>query len=273
MYYCSKCGTQLQDNERFCPKCGTPRNNDHEQKTQNRTPDPAPGNNNRQGPVNQPQYREAPASSPQYANAGAPQYYNGPSMQMMSENERVVKSYQCCEIGIGNTPGVLTVTNKRLLFNASKSGTRISKELWLDSVRGVNCSFGRCLNLGKVIGGTFLILMGIMSLLAIANFNNSLIGSLAYYYSGYNQASALSTILGIVMIALGAILIVIGLRRFFSLTITSSRTSGIPISFGESPDRYNGTSCFLNLSASPTNQSKVMMNEIQALIMSLQVRK
>lgn len=149
----------------------------------------------------------------------------------------------------------VSVTTRRMIFQA-EGGTffrsRISKEISLDKVTGVDCYYGVNMKITQIIVGVILTILGFYAW----GISSSYIGSGRFY-------SFLIMILGIV-------LIVSGIRKSFKLTIYASECSPSPINIGEGALSLQGNAVFYAIVSEPTSDTDRMMNEVGALVHDLQ---
>ena len=179
----------------------------------------------------------------QYANNGMNDFNNG------QKNDPVQNQYQ------NDRMGYVNVTTRRMIFQA-EGGTffrsRISKEISLDKVTGVDCYYGVNMKITQIIVGIILTILGFYAW----GISSSYIGSGRFY-------SFLIMILGIV-------LIVSGIRKSFKLTIYASECSPSPINIGEGALSLQGNAVFYAIVSEPTSDTDRMMNEVGALVHDLQ---
>ena len=221
MAFCEECGSRIPDGADKCPACGT-----------------AVVQEAKQAPLYRPQ--SAPAYSAA-ARTGEP---------ILAENEKVVRQYQCSNIKRPRCTGYLTVTNKRILFQAKAATSRVAKEVVLDSVSGLDCYYGLNINIGGIILGALLVIFGLFALFSDGR------GSLAP--------------VGLILIALGVVLIVFSIRKSFFLSIFSSKANGSPISLGAGARSLVGNGALYALVSEPTADTDRMLNELGALVQDLQ---
>lgn len=174
---------------------------------------------------------------------------------VLSENEQLVRQYHCSSVKQPRCEGYLSVTTRRMIFQA-EGGTffrsRISKEISLDKVTGVDCYYGVNMKITQIIVGVILTILGFYAW----GISSSYIGSGRFY-------SFLIMILGIV-------LIVSGIRKSFKLTIYASECSPSPINIGEGALSLQGNAVFYAIVSEPTSDTDRMMNEVGALVHDLQ---
>ena len=174
---------------------------------------------------------------------------------VLSENEQLVRQYHCSSVKQPRCEGYLSVTTRRMIFQA-EGGTffrsRISKEISLDKVTGVDCYYGVNMKITQIIVGIILTILGFYAW----GISSSYIGSGRFY-------SFLIMILGIV-------LIVSGIRKSFKLTIYASECSPSPINIGEGALSLQGNAVFYAIVSEPTSDTDRMMNEVGALVHDLQ---
>lgn len=171
---------------------------------------------------------------------------------VLAENEQIVRQYRCVIFKylffFTRSEGILTVTNKRVLFHGRDASSWISKEIVLDSVSGMNCYSGINVNALGLILGVVLALYGFILL--------------------YGPVGGVA--LPVFLLLLGIFFIAISIRKTFSLSIYSSKATGAPISIGEGIKTVLGNSNEYSLRAVPTNETERMLSELGALIQDLQ---
>lgn len=227
MAFCEECGTQLPTPNSVCPACGNA---------------PASAQRNPYPPPQQTRYQQTEYRAP-YPSQSKPSQVN--ENIAMAENERLVRKYMCSSLKRPRCEGYLTVTNKRVIFHAKGTSSRVSKEIILDSVSGLDCFYGMDIRLGGIIFGALLALTGIFGL--------------KYY-----------TLPSLVILVLGVLLILASIKRCFILSIFSSKATGAPISFGTGPRSMIGNGALYSLTCSPTHDTDRMINELGALVQDLQ---
>lgn len=228
--YCNECGNSLPDGVERCPVCGSKvkvqyANNGMNDFNNGQKNDPVQNQyqNDRMGYVNN--------------NYGEDSSLSG---IVLSENEQLVRQYHCSSVKQPRCEGYLSVTTRRMIFQA-EGGTffrsRISKEISLDKVTGVDCYYGVNMKITQIIVGVILTILGFYAW----GINSSYIGSGRFY-------SFLIMILGIV-------LIVSGIRKSFKLTIYASECSPSPINIGEGALSLQGNAVFYAIVSEPTTES------------------
>lgn len=259
MAFCEQCGNRLPDHATECPICHTPVPADPQPVFQmNQDPPrqaaPKPVQQDNYFKMDAPQPRqpepqpaapaqpapEEPAAAPQPAGKKIPN-----SNIQLSESEEVVRQYQCSNIKQpAACTGYLTVTTKRVLFEGRSSGSRIAKEVVLDSVSGLDCAYGTNIHLLRLIVGIIVALVGLTG-----KFN---------------------TMMKVIIIAVGVYLIVTSFRKTFMLKIYSSKASSSPISIGEGIRTLLGNEAMYTLVSEPTPDTDRMLNELGAMVQDLQ---
>ena len=227
MAFCEECGSRIPDGADKCPACGTAVARENPSQASDVL-------NARQRLLNQ--------SVPAYSAAA----HTGELV--LAENEKVVRQYQCSNTKQPRCTGYLTVTNKRILFQAQAATSRIAKEVVLDSVSGLDCYYGLNINIGNIILGALLVIFGLFALFI----NDSLAP------------------VGLILIALGVVLIVSSIRKSFFLSIFSSKANGSPISLGAGARSLVGNGALYALVSEPTADTDRMLNELGALVQDLQ---
>ena len=182
--------------------------------------------------------------APHAAPSGAGQ---GPKL-ILAENEKVVRQYQCSDIKRPRCSGYLIVTNKRLLFQGKGTTSRISKEVVLDSVSGLDCYYGMNINIPGIILGVLLALCSFM------------------LFGGGGQL----VFPGLIVLALGVLLVVSSFQKSFCLSVYSSKANGSPITVGTGPKTLAGNGALYTLASAPTPDTDRMLDELGALVQDLQ---
>ena len=229
MAFCEECGSRVPDGAIQCPACGA------------RVKEP--GN-----PAPTPPTPPAPsATSFTPPTPPRPAPAQGPKL-ILAENEKVVRQYQCSDIKRPRCSGYLIVTNKRLLFQGKGTTSRISKEVVLDSVSGLDCYYGMNINIPGIILGVLLALCSLM-----------LFG-----------AGSQMIFPGLIVLALGVLLVVSSFQKSFCLSVYSSKANGSPITVGTGPKTLAGNGALYTLASAPTPDTDRMLDELGALVQDLQ---
>lgn len=228
MAFCEECGARLPEDAGKCPYCGTA--------------------------VSQPSAQAGSSldARQRLINQSGTASYSAPrsGSLVLAENEKVVRQYQCSNIKRPRCTGYLTVTNKRILFQARAATSRVSKEVVLDSVSGLDCYYGMNINIGGIILGALLALLGL------------------FFLFGEGRDSIVPV--GLVLLALGVVLIIFSIRKSFFLSIFSSKANGSPISLGAGARTLAGNGALYALVSEPTADTDRMLNELGALVQDLQ---
>ena len=243
--YCNECGNSLSEGVERCPVCGSKvkvqyANNGMNDFNNGQKNDPVQNQyqNDRTGYVNN--------------NYGEDSSLSG---LVLSENEQLVRQYHCSSVKQPRCEGYLSVTTRRMIFQA-EGGTffrsRISKEISLDKVTGVDCYYGVNMKITQIIVGVMLTILGFYAW----GIGSAYIGSGRFY-------AFLLMILGIVLVASG-------IRKSFKLTIYASECSPFPINIGEGALSLQGNAVFYAIISEPTRDTDRMMNEVGALVHDLQ---
>lgn len=173
----------------------------------------------------------------------------------LADGEVVVRKYNCADVK--GVQGYLTVTNKRLMFNASGGQSRLCQEVTLSSVSGLTCYRGKNFLPVPIILGVLLALAGLMTMFSG--------GGYGYGYGGGGGAIA-----GLFMILIGAILIFMGIQTAFLVAVYAKDVSVSPIVVGEGPRSIVGNSALLAVASKATNDTDIMLSELGALVQDLQ---
>lgn len=223
--FCNQCGNKLSENSVFCNNCGAR----VEQGTQN-------VNNNINYNSQNNNYNNTRFANPSYNNNQAMEFVD------LADGEIKVREYLCSDLSFPRSTGILTVTNKRVIFKGKALNCEISKEVQLKNISALDTFCGRNLNILLIGLGVIFILTSIFSL----------------------------NILGI---ALGALLIYFGTRKTFIMSIISSESKIAPINVGFMPKGFFTALSIkvLNMGSSKID-SNIIMSELGALIMELQTQ-
>jgi len=243
--FCEYCGKEVENNAEFCPHCGMALANDSIAST-------IKGVTER---FKKPDFSE-PKLDPPKTVINTPQQTAGTTGVIdtaLAEGEVIVKRYNCADVR--GVKGYLTVTNKRLLFNASGGNSRYNQEVTLSSVSGLTCYRGTNYDLRLILLGATIALMGMICLIGSAD---SALGG------GF-----LST-LGIISVCLGAIAIFFGIRTAFMIAVYAKDVSISPIVVGEGPKSLIGNSALFAIASTPTADTDIMLSELGALVQDLQ---
>lgn len=226
--FCNQCGNKLSENSVFCNNCGA------------RVEQGAQNINNNINYNNQ----NNNYNNTRFVNQN---YNNNQDIECvdLADGEIKVREYLCSDLSFPKATGILTVTNKRVIFKGKALNCEISKEVQLKNISALDTFCGRNLNI-------LLIGLGVIFIL------NSILG--------FN-------ILSILGIAIGALLIYFGTRKTFIMSIISSESKIAPINVGFMPKGFfTGLSIkFLNMGSSKIDSS-IIMSELGALIMELQTQ-
>jgi|GEM_PF-1083491 len=250
MAFCTKCGAPLPEGANVCPSCGAPA----QEKPAGTGPVP----------------ESAPAGYSGYTAGGGGEYRREapprhsaacvePGSVLLADGEVTVRTYRCASLFFGRTEGYLSVTNKRLVFQGHSPASRVAQEVSIDGISGLDGYYGHDISLGKIICGIIAIII------AFNVFGMS--RNLGYYYSSVNGGMIF---LGIVLLALGAFLIYLGVQKCFILSVTSSKVTGSGISIGRAPHGMLGNGALFTLTSRPTVDTDRMLNELGAIVQDLQ---
>lgn len=241
--YCNECGNPLPDGVNKCPVCGS------------MVTDPYANNGN--GDFNYGQNDDSTQNHSQNDGYGNNNYGNDASLAglVLSENEQLVRQYHCSSVKKPKCEGYLSVTTKRMTFQAEGGGffrSRISKEISLDKITGVDCYYGTNLKMAQIVFGVILLIYG-------------------FIIMGINQRfGAGMGFLSFLMIVLGIVLIIFSIKKSFKLTVYASECSPSPISIGEGAISIHGNTAFYAIVSEPTSDTDRMIDEIGALVHDLQ---
>ncbi len=272
MTFCEECGKQLPEGANKCPNCGAPVNNEHIISNESVSPNETVQHNSYTTPQEQPHQ-----SYPAHNSYPQPNYYSSYRNDKDAENlyglilgegEKIVRQYQCSYIQgflhwikMFNCKGFLTVTNQRIIFQGKGPISRISNEISLNSVSGLDSYIGFNINLFGIIIGLLLII------LSMWGFD---IMSAARRFSMSGSSSSGSTLLLLFILAIGVLLIINSIQKSFLFKIFSSRAGSAPITLGIGALTSLGNGALKTLSSAPTSDTEPMLNELGALVHDLQ---
>lgn len=241
--FCEACGSEIDKDAVFCPNCGMPVNNGNVHHNES-------VKQNKQ--YNHEDIRKKLKPLPKtYPNTETSGNKTG---LILADGEVIVTQYNCANVY--GARGYLTVTNKRLLFNAHNysSSSRLSQEITLSSVSGLSSYYGYTFRFGRIIAGA---IMGIMGLMYLMTSSNSFEGSL-------------SGMAGLILTIIAGVLIFLGIKKSFLIAIYAKDVSLSPIVVGEGPNSFIGNSALLTLSSDRTKDTDKMLNELGAVVQDLQ---
>lgn len=248
--FCEYCGKEVENNAAFCPHCGMAL-----------ATDPfASAKSTIKGVTEK--IKNTPISIPQI---DLPKPVSNtpvqPSVVMgtaLAEGEVIVKRYNCADVR--GVKGYLTVTNKRLLFNASGGNSRYNQEVTLSSVSGLTCYKGTNYDLKLIIIGVIIALLGILIMTAT--------GGGGYY--GYSSGGGAGSAFGILLIIVGGLLVFLGIRTAFQIAVYAKDVTISPIVVGEGPKSILGNSALFAVASTPTPDTDIMLSELGAMVQDLQ---
>lgn len=246
MSYCQKCGAKMDDDDKYCQECGMPNN----------------GKGVTEELSNSTQQKNAFVENQNFGRSGSSslQYMEGTAgMPALAENEEIVQSYLCCDIKHPRSTGYLTVTNKRILFHSKGSTSRVSKEVAIETVTGLDCFYGMNLRWGYIIFGILFCLFGLTNLFSGC--------TVSRYVS---SAGGSFVVMAFVLLVVGALLIYLGTRKCFFLFVFSSGATGAPIAIGQGPRGLIGNGALYSLMSEPTRDTDKMITELGSMIQDLQ---
>lgn len=257
--FCEYCGTKVDDNTVFCPNCGMPigTNASDNQKLGKRLGDNTKIEN-RLGGLRKRMAEYIPPEPPKNQSLNntnsANRSIEGSSFNnALADGEVIVKRYNCADIR--GVKGYLTVTNKRLLFDASSTGiSRFSQEVTLSSVSGLSCYRGTNFNFGRLFIGAIVALVG---LIIIMTANGSFISEQQFA-------------VGVFILFIGGLIIYTGIKTAFQIAVYAKDVSLSPIVVGEGPTSLLGNSALFAVVSTPTLDTDLMLSELGALVQDLQ---
>ncbi len=252
--FCEYCGKKIADNEKFCPYCGMPVAEAYSGEPEGqarRAPQAAPS-----AAADAVSYTAAPTMSTHTSSDAsttvAPAAANTFDGLVLADGEVVVKQYQCANVS--GAKGYMTVTNKRLMFNAYGGASRLSQEVTLSSVSGISSFYGVNFDFKKII---IAVVLGIMGLMMI-------------FTSGDGLGSSISMIIGVILLGAAALIAFLGIKRAFMISIYAKDVNLSPIVVGEGPTTLFGNKALYALEGTRTAETDKMINELGALVQDLQ---
>ena len=187
---------------------------------------------------------------------------------ILADGEQVIRSYACADLITGffifksKVHGYLTVTNKRMLYEAEGSRSRISMEAPIDSIGGIKTTSGININIHRIIVGIILCL--------ISFFCFYLSGQISQFSYSSGSGGVQAALIGFVCILSGVFLIVSCFRRSYSLVVNSNKVTGVAVSSGEGIQSRFGNAAIFALAAEPTEMTEQMQRELGALVQDIQ---
>lgn len=239
--FCEFCGKEVEDHAEFCPHCGMALENDSIATT-------IKGVTER---FKKPSFSE-PTLDPPKPNSGTSNQSSSVINTVLSEGEVVIKRYNCADVK--GAKGYLTVTNKRLLFNASGGGSSLSQEVTLSSVSGLTCYRGTNVSMPMVVIGAILTVLGIFTMAGSSN----------------SMVSSIGSTIGFIFITIGVLLIYLNIKTAFMIAVYAKDVQISPIVVGEGPRSFIGNSALFAIASAPTPDTEIMLNELGALVQDLQ---
>lgn len=274
--YCKYCKREVNAGGPYCPACGMPfeiqSETVTERSSENSVNEFREKAKERLKQINSPQSystQASPASSPTPSvkkTAQGAGFSKGRMNLVLADGEVIVKQYNCANVR--GAFGYLTVTNKRLMFNAfsGSNSSRLSQEVTLSSVSGISCHYGTNYRVGRIIIGIIMLTLGMF--MAVEGSN-----SYGYGYDyGYGLGSSFGILAysGMIISVIGGILIILGIKRAFLIAFYAKDVSLSPIVVGEGPTSLFGNTALLTLTSQRTGDTDKMLNEIGALVQDLQ---
>lgn len=186
---------------------------------------------------------------------------------ILADGEQVIRRYACADLITGflifksKVHGYLTVTNKRMLYEAEGSRSRISMEAPIDSIGGIKTTSGINFNIHRIIVGIILCL--------ISFFCFYLSGQISRY-SFDSRSGVQAALIGVVFIFFGVFLLFSCFRRSYSLVVNSNKVTGVAVSIGEGIQSRFGNAAIFALAAEPTEMTEQMQRELGALVQDIQ---
>ena len=230
--FCDQCGHQLPDGVECCPNCGK------------MMTDLGAEDMEKEFVYEQTDRQTDTRTGNRYHSTS-----KGLGGLVLSENEELVRQYHCSSVLQPKCEGYLSVTTKRMIFQAEGGSfikSRIAKEVSLDKVTGIDCYYGTNMKISQIIWGIVLLFLGII------------LGSIFRGHGGGFWA--------VLFWVIGIILIVLGFRKSFKVTVYASECSPSPITVGLGAITLQGNAAFYATVSAPTKDTDRMMNELGALV-------
>lgn len=170
--------------------------------------------------------------------------------------EQEVRTYECTRLRFPKCIGLLTVTNRRIIFHGvdRRRRSRIVNEIKLDGVNGLHSFYGHRLSLWRLILGVLALLVGI-----------------AFFKLDWGFFRSLTIVGGIIFLLIGVFFLWKCYVRVFFLKIFAAQTSS-PIEIGQGYGSLGGNNALFSMRAAPTAQTDAMMLELGAMVSDLQVK-
>lgn len=244
---CEYCGKEVGSGSEFCPHCGMPLEMEDVSVAKNRNDAFRKKTKNQLKPVSATQ-----ASNNTNTRVHTDVRVSGSMGTKLADGEVIVKEYNCANIR--GVSGYLTVTNKRLMFNASGGNSRYSQEVSLSSVSGLTCYRGTNVDVPRLVFGIILAFVGVITL--------------AFLSGSYFQNTGM--VIGILFLSIGGILCFLAVRTAFQIAVYAKDVSISPIVVGEGPKSLLGNSALFAIVSTPTTDTDKMLNELGAMVQDLQ---
>jgi len=277
--FCGKCGKILEEGCKICPDCSSPNENNTNNHVEYHAENQAENyidNHAENRPENNPLNYAAnyqvnytgnyPGNYPQ----NYPVNYAANTLHgiVLTEEEKIVRTYLCSRLRFPSCDGYLTVTNRRVIFHGYGGDSRIVDEVPLDSVSAISTFYGTKIKIGQIITGAA---FAIGSLITFAMVNSS---SRSGSFFGVNVnnggTNSIAVLFGFALLISGVVLLAMSIKRAFVLKIYSSSANNSPIDIGSGPGGLVGNSALFSVVAQPTKQTNQMMLELGAMISDLQ---
>lgn len=246
--FCEICGTKLSENEQHCSNCNEP-NPDYRSTS--------PVNNSLDNP-------EHKTNSKKVSNVKNRKKLT--SGVILSDDERLVRSYICSELSFPKCVGHLSVTTRRVIFHGTSSNSRVVDEVALDSISGISTFYGSKILFKRIIIGLIALFASIMMI--SQNVSASQQSSSWGFAATSPSFPPLLIIAGFVV---AVVCFILSHRKVFFLKIYSSKATAAPIIVGEGYGGTGGNSAVYAISARPTSETDAMMKELGATINDIQM--
>lgn len=237
--FCEYCGKKIDSNYGICTHCGMPVGSDNLEKAEK---------NNNDSTINH-SFSEPTSSMKKMVVANT----DPKESFVLAEGEVIVRRYNCANLR--NVKGYLTVTNKRLMFNARGGSSRYNQEVAISSVSGIKSSRGTNYDWIKLIIGSLMIILGIVNMCKSSE--------IYFLQEASVRFAFLMSIIGFVLVALGV-------RNAFQIVVFARDVCVSPIVIGEGVKSLLGNSAILAFSSTPTEDTDIMLDELGALVQDLQ---
>ncbi len=167
---------------------------------------------------------------------------------LLSENEVEVKEYHCTTMGKSKGEGFVTITNKRVIYHGYGDNSRMLSEIHIEKITGVRTYYGKGYNIKQIVLGVIMILISI--------------AAVSFFRSVINPVTIVLSILGIIMILNSK-----EVAYCFGISADGGNMSPVAIGGMGNEQNLTGQGAGLSIVAMPTEQTRIMMKELGAIIL------